>query len=138
LITKHYSPKTLFARSEAREWENFVYQTFSKSDHFFIMSLLAYLENKERGFGRYNNEKVFASLRVGDVSGQLFAEATRGFDFSKKYTVLSHLVWDIKIRRRLKNRFLSNAGFKINANTPQFCFQFRCVQFPSMQKNDFT
>jgi hypothetical protein len=90
------------ARSKAREWENFVYQTFSKSDQLSIMGLLAYLENKERGFGRHNDEKVFASIRKGDVCGQLFAEATRGFDFSKKYIVLAPLVWEIKARRRLK------------------------------------
>lgn len=82
------------------------YQTFSKSDQLSIMCFLAYLEDKEGGFDRCNNEKVFASLREGDVSGRLFAEATRGFDFSKKYKVVG-----------VKTESFSVVGIK-TVNTP--------------------
>lgn len=90
------------ARSRAREWELHVYSTFSKRDQFSIMGILAYLENIERGFGRYNNEKVYASVRKDDISGQLFEEASRGFEFSKQYIALAPLVCNLKARRLIK------------------------------------
>ena len=67
-----------------------------------IMGILAYLENVERGFGRYNNEKVYASARKDDVSGELFEEATRGFELSKKYIALAPLIWNLNARRLMK------------------------------------
>ena len=90
------------ARSRAREWELHVYSKFSKRDQFSIMGILAYLENIERGFGRYNNEKVYASVRKDDISGQLFEEASRGFEFSKEYIALAPLVCGLKARRLIK------------------------------------
>jgi hypothetical protein len=58
------------ARSRAREWELHVYSKFSKGDQLSIMEILAYLENIERCSCRYNNEKVYASVRKDDITGQ--------------------------------------------------------------------
>ena len=51
------------ARSKAREWKLHVRSKFTKRDQFSIMGILAYLENIERGFGRYDNEKVYSSKK---------------------------------------------------------------------------
>ena len=90
------------ARSRAREWVLHVYSTFSKGDQHSIMGILAYLENVERGFGRYNNENIYASVRKDDISGQFYEEASRGFEFSKQYIALAPLVCILKARRLIK------------------------------------
>jgi hypothetical protein len=90
------------ARSRAREWELHVYSKFSKGDQHSLMGILAYLENIERGFGRYTNEKVYASVRKDDISGQFYEEASRGFEFSKQYIALAPLVSNLKARRLIK------------------------------------
>jgi hypothetical protein len=53
------------------------------------------------GFGHRNDEAVYACVRKGDVSGNLFREATRGYGFTKKYIPLILLVCYLKIVRDL-------------------------------------
>ena len=43
------------ARKNAREWKFSVYSEYTKSEQYLIMGMLAYLENIERGFEKYNN-----------------------------------------------------------------------------------
>ena len=86
------------AKSQAKEWELAVYAKYINGEQYLIMGMLAYLENIERGFGKYNNEKQYASIRKNDTSGRLFAETLRGFEFSKKYISIAPILCKMKAR----------------------------------------
>jgi hypothetical protein len=86
------------ARNEAKKWEIGVCEKYIKREQYLIMGMLAYLENIERGFGKYNNEKQYASIRKNDTSGRLFAETLRGFEFTKKYIYIAPIICEWKAR----------------------------------------
>ena len=61
--------------------------------------MLAYLHNIYNGFGHRNDEVHYAYLRKEDVSGDLFSEATRGFNFLETFIPLIPLISFLKIVR---------------------------------------
>jgi hypothetical protein len=85
-----------------REWDISVRGNFSRREQLSIMGMLAYLENRLNGFGHRNDELHYACVRKEDVSGKLFEEATRGFEFSRLYIPLCPLVCYLEIVRNLK------------------------------------
>jgi hypothetical protein len=92
------------ARSEAEKWKIMVYEKYINGEQHSIISMLAYLENIERGFGKHNDEKQYANIRKNDTSGRLFAETLRGFEFSKKYISIAPIIWQMKAREMMTKR----------------------------------
>ena len=73
------------ARKSARELKLGFYEKYIKDEQYLIMGILAYSENVEGGFWKYNNQKQFASIRNDDQSGKLFSETLVGVELSKKH-----------------------------------------------------
>lgn len=71
------------ALKNANDWEDDVDNQYGEDDAMTIMGMLSYLENKERGFGHLNDEKLFQSERSSDIEGVLYEEAKKGFELSK-------------------------------------------------------
>jgi len=66
------------ATKNATDWEAEVDTRYNED------VMLAYLTNRERGFGRFNDEALFQSERLADASGMLYEEALKGFWLSEE------------------------------------------------------
>ena len=64
-------------------WEDNLEKRFDEDQQMDIMSMIAYWENQLRGYGKQNDERLYADIRTKDVTGQLFEEAKIGFEFAK-------------------------------------------------------
>ena len=92
------------AKSESEKWKIMVHEKYINGEQHSIISMLAYLENIERGFGRYNDEKKFEDIRKKDITGRLFTETIRGFAMSKKYISIAPILWQMKTREMMTKR----------------------------------
>jgi hypothetical protein len=73
------------------DWEMYVDSYYEEEEAISIIGILSYLENRERGFGHLNDEKLFQDEIQADKTGKLYKEALKGFEFSKKYISLAHV-----------------------------------------------
>ena len=66
--------KYAIARKMLRQWESSLQKT-----HFeFVSSFIRYMVNKQNGYEKYNDEKLYHYLLKSDKNGDLYKEAQRG------------------------------------------------------------
>lgn len=94
--------------SETKKWKSNIYENYIKREQYLIFGMLAYLENIERGFGKYNDEKLYRNIRKNDTSGRLYAETLHGFQISKIYISIAPVLWQIKSQEMLSRSYGSN------------------------------
>ena len=68
------------AIKQASQWEDELENNFTEDEQMDIMSMIAYWENQEKGFGMHNDERHYADIHT---DGRLLEEAKIGFEFAK-------------------------------------------------------
>ena len=72
------------AMENCRKWQIQARDYYNTKDYISIISMLCYLKNRENGFGHRNDEEHFQRVRQSDKTGDLYREALKGFELSKK------------------------------------------------------
>ena len=67
------------------EWEQSVHARFTAGDGRTIRSMITYLVNGIRGYGRFNDEGHFKRNRARDVTGEMYRETEIGFEIWKEF-----------------------------------------------------
>jgi hypothetical protein len=91
------------AMKKSRTWELSVYEKYDGHESLHIMSMIAYMKNKHRGFSDCNDETHYNYIRNTDIYDILFEEATKGFELSKKYMSLGPAIWKWNAEKECKN-----------------------------------
>ena len=60
------------------EWEYSLETKYTEDQQLDIMSMVSYFDNKQRGFGKKNDERHYNNIRNEDV---LYKESLLGFEF---------------------------------------------------------
>ena len=74
------------------EWEQSVHARFTAGDGRTIRSMITYLVNGIRGYGRFNDEGHFKRNRARDVTGEMYRETEIGFEIWKEFLEIRHLL----------------------------------------------
>jgi hypothetical protein len=85
---------------DAIDWELNLCGAYSWIERLIIIEMHVYLENKEMGCERLNNETHFSHISSEDPEGKLLAEAKRGQVFGFEKRRLRELIKSIKRRIR--------------------------------------
>jgi len=81
------------AIAAAREWEISLEEKYNNEDEALsILGMMSYHMNKERGFGKRNDEIEYRSLREQDIGGRWYEEALRGCEFMRECDLI-RLAW---------------------------------------------
>lgn len=80
------------------EWERSLERKYTEEQELDIIDVVSYLDNRQRGFGRLNDEQHYNSICSADVDKRLRKEAKIGFEFAKKCFLLRTAIkrWSIE------------------------------------------
>lgn len=90
------------------EWECSLETKYEEDQQLDIISMVSYLDNKQRGFGKMNDEQHYKNICDTDFDGKLRKEAKIGFEFAKKC---------FQMRTTLKNWIIENKNSHFNYKT---------------------
>lgn len=80
---KLFKKEYLQTIKKSGEWERSLKRKYTEDQELDIIDVVSYLDNKNRGFGRLNDEQHYNSICSADVDNRLRKEAEIGFEFAK-------------------------------------------------------